>query len=155
PDGRWRTCRPRHWCNLPVKKVDYECVQYPALSLRPRSEARRRNLFVLCTPPPPILLLLASGSSGGVRAGVLTSQKERREEAQRMQVLYERGAGLDVHQKSVVVTVLVTAAPGQVAQVTRTFGTMTADLLALNSWLDEQQVKQIALESTGVYWYPV
>lgn len=72
-----------------------------------------------------------------------------------MQVLYERCAGLDVHQKSVVVTVLVTTANGQVTKCTRTFGTVTAELLALDSWLDEQQVTQIAMESTGVYWYPV
>jgi transposase len=72
-----------------------------------------------------------------------------------MQVLYERCAGLDVHQKSVVVTVLVTAATGQVTKLTRTFGTMTAELLALDNWLDEQLVEQLAMESTGVYWYPV
>jgi transposase len=37
----------------------------------------------------------------------------------------------------------------------RTFGTMTADLLALNDWLNGQQVEQVAMESTGVYWRPV
>jgi len=72
-----------------------------------------------------------------------------------MQVLYERCAGLDVHQKSVVVTVMLTAPTGQVSKVTRTFSTMTADLLALDSWLAQQQVGQLAMESTGVYWYPV
>jgi hypothetical protein len=71
-----------------------------------------------------------------------------------MHVLYERCAGLDVHQKSVVVTVLVTAANGQVTKLTRTFGTMTAGLLALDSWLDEHHVVQIAMESTGVYTLP-
>jgi transposase len=72
-----------------------------------------------------------------------------------MQVLYERCAGLDVHQKSVVVSVLVTAANGQTTKLTRTFGTMTAELLALDRWLAEQQVAHVAMESTGVYWYPV
>jgi transposase len=28
-------------------------------------------------------------------------------------------------------------------------------LLALDNWLDEQLVEQLAMESTGVYWYPV
>ncbi len=37
----------------------------------------------------------------------------------------------------------------------RTFGTMTADLLALSDWLGDLAVTQIALESTGVYWRPV
>src|SRR5262249_46108191 len=37
----------------------------------------------------------------------------------------------------------------------RSFGTMTADLLALNDWLNLLRVEQVALESTGVYWRPV
>jgi transposase len=72
-----------------------------------------------------------------------------------MQVLYERCAGLDVHQKSVVATILLTATNGHVTKLTRTFGTMTVDLLALDSWLEENQVRHVALESTGVYWFPV
>jgi transposase len=72
-----------------------------------------------------------------------------------MQVLYERCAGLDVHQKTVVATIMVTAANGHVSKSTSTFGTMTADLLMLESWLDEHQVSHVALESTGVYWYPI
>jgi hypothetical protein len=46
-----------------------------------------------------------------------------------MQVSHERGAGVDVHKKSVVVTIMVTEATGQMQKQTRTFGTMTADLL--------------------------
>jgi transposase len=66
-----------------------------------------------------------------------------------MQVLYERCAGLDVHQKSVVATILLTATTGQVTKLTRTFGTMTVDLLALDGWFEEHQVSHVALESTG------
>ncbi len=50
---------------------------------------------------------------------------------------------------------MMTAANGQVTKLTRTFGTMTAELLALDRWLDKQQVAHVAMESTGVYWYPV
>ena len=39
--------------------------------------------------------------------------------------------------------------------VTQTFGTMTADLVALREWLDAYGVTHVALESTGVYWKPV
>jgi transposase len=39
--------------------------------------------------------------------------------------------------------------------VTETFGTMTADLLALRDWLQAYGVTHVALESTGVYWKPV
>src|SRR5690348_1226552 len=72
-----------------------------------------------------------------------------------MQVVYERCAGLDVHQKSVVACVLASRPDGSLAEVVRTFSTMTADLERLGRWLREQRVACVALESTGVYWYPV
>jgi transposase len=72
-----------------------------------------------------------------------------------MQVLYERCVGIDVHKRTVVTTMLVTEASGRVNKRTRTFSTMTADLLALEAWLAEERVEQVAMESTGVYWYPL
>jgi transposase len=72
-----------------------------------------------------------------------------------MQVLYTRCAGLDVHKKTVVVTILLTQADGKTTKLTRTFSTMTADLLALATWLEREQIEQVAIESTGVYWWPV
>jgi transposase len=71
-----------------------------------------------------------------------------------MEVVYARCGGLDVHQKNVVACVLLTASDGQVRREVRTFGTMTADLLALNDWLNALGVEQVALESTGVYTLP-
>jgi hypothetical protein len=47
-----------------------------------------------------------------------------------MQVVSARCCGLDVQQKSVVACVLLTAQDGQVRREVRSFGTMTADLLA-------------------------
>jgi transposase len=38
---------------------------------------------------------------------------------------------------------------------TRTFSTMTSDLLKLKDWLRENEVEAVAMESTGVYWKPV
>jgi transposase len=38
---------------------------------------------------------------------------------------------------------------------TKTFGTMTGDLLGLHDWLSEWEVEQVALESTADYWKPV
>jgi transposase len=67
-----------------------------------------------------------------------------------MDVLYECCAGLDVHKKTVVACVLTPA-----GQQTRTFPTMTEDLLALGDWLVEHGVTHVAMESTGVYWKPV
>ncbi|MDP9353421.1 MAG: IS110 family transposase [Chloroflexota bacterium] len=72
-----------------------------------------------------------------------------------MQVIHERCCGLDVHKKTVVACVLITRPDGPVEKRLRTFGTMTADLLALSDWLDGFGVSQVAMESTGVYWRPV
>lgn len=70
-------------------------------------------------------------------------------------VLYARCCGLDLHKKTVVACRLTPGAAGQVTQEIRTFGTMTADLLALGDWLEEGGVTHVAMESTGVYWKPV
>jgi transposase len=67
-----------------------------------------------------------------------------------MQVMYERCAGLDVHKKTVVACVVTPAGPE-----TRTFATMTADLLALADWLLACGCTHVAIESTGDYWKPV
>ncbi len=72
-----------------------------------------------------------------------------------MQVIHERCCGRDVHHQTVVAGVLITAPDGAVQRRVRTFGTMTADLLALSDWLDGYGATQIAMESTGVYWRPV
>ena len=72
-----------------------------------------------------------------------------------MDLLIARCAGLDVHQGTVVATVRVPGTAGERLMVTATFGTMTADLLALRDWLQAYGVTHVALESTGVYWKPV
>lgn len=72
-----------------------------------------------------------------------------------MQVLYERCCGLDVHKKTVVACVMITSLDGQVHQQVRTFGTTTADLLALADWLASFQVSHVAMESTGIFWRPI
>jgi transposase len=72
-----------------------------------------------------------------------------------MQVVHERCCGLDVHKKTVVACVVRMSADGTVERLIRTFGTMTANLLALGDWLASMDITQTALESTGVYWRPV
>lgn len=67
-----------------------------------------------------------------------------------MQVVYERCCGLDVHKKTVVACVLTPE-----GKQTRTFGTMTQDLLVLVDWLGEHRVTHVAMESTGVFWKPI
>ena len=70
-----------------------------------------------------------------------------------MELKFARCAGLDVHKDTVVACVRV--AGGRVSRETRTFGTMTRDLLALQAWLGDQEVSHVAMEATGVYWLPV
>ena len=72
-----------------------------------------------------------------------------------MQVIYCRCAGLDVHSATVVACVMITAADGSVSKATKTFGTMTRDLLELCDWLKGQEITHAAMESTGSYWKPV
>ena len=72
-----------------------------------------------------------------------------------MDIVITRCAGLDVHKATVVATVRVPGEDGQRRVVTETFGTMTADLIALREWLQAYGVTHVALESTGVYWKPV
>ncbi len=71
-----------------------------------------------------------------------------------MQVEYERCAGIDLHKKTAVTTIMITQADGTVEQHTRTFSTMTSDLLALDDWLGGYGVI-VAMEATGIYGRPV
>jgi len=72
-----------------------------------------------------------------------------------MDVLVERCAGLDVHQKTVVACVLTPGAGNKIRKVIRTFRTVTSELEQLLAWLLEEGVTLVAMESTGVYWMPV
>jgi transposase len=72
-----------------------------------------------------------------------------------MDLLHPCCAGLDVHKKTVVACVRRAGPDGQVSRQVLTFGTMTAELIALADWLDAQGVSHVAMESTGVYWKPV
>ena len=72
-----------------------------------------------------------------------------------MDVVYERCCGLDLHKRTVVACLIVPSPGGQPAKTIRTFGTMTADLLALADWLQAAGCTHVAMESTGVFWKPV
>jgi len=72
-----------------------------------------------------------------------------------MEVVYERCCGLDVHARRIVACLLTPDAQGGVRKEVRTWGTMTADILALADWLHTAGCTHVAMESTGVYWKPV
>jgi len=72
-----------------------------------------------------------------------------------MEVLYPRCGGLDIHKRTVVACRVTPGPDGQPVKAIRTFGAMTADLLALGDWLAEGGCTHVAMEATGVYWKPI
>ena len=72
-----------------------------------------------------------------------------------MNPVVERGAGLDVHQATVVAAVRIPEGAGGRKAITETFPTTTAGLLTLRDWLQAHGVTHVDMESTGVYWKPV
>lgn len=72
-----------------------------------------------------------------------------------MEVVHERCCGLDIHAKTVVACRIAPGPDGLSIKETRTFGTMTEDLLRLRDWLVEARCPIVAMESTGVYWKPI
>jgi transposase len=71
-----------------------------------------------------------------------------------MEMLLRGSAGWDVHKKSVVACIR-RITDGRLEEKVSTFGTTTAELLALADWLAAAGVRQVAMESTGVSWKPV
>jgi len=67
-----------------------------------------------------------------------------------MEVLYACCCGIDVHAQMLVACLIKNG-----HKQTRTFSTMTDDLLRLLDWLMAEGCTQVAIESTGVYWRPV
>jgi transposase len=72
-----------------------------------------------------------------------------------LRIIYKRVAGLDVHKKTVVATRMRVTEEDRVEWETKTFGTMTPDLLELHDWLYEWELTHVSMESTGDYWKPV
>ncbi len=71
-----------------------------------------------------------------------------------MEILYERCAAPDVHKKHVKACFASPLANGQRQKETRTYPTMTGNLLEMRDWLKEQGCTHIAMEETGVYTPP-
>lgn len=72
-----------------------------------------------------------------------------------MEVIHPRCCGIDVHKKSVAVCVIVADDARGGRREVRRFDTTTRALLELADWLRGHQVREVAMESTGVYWKPV
>src|SRR6266850_4283434 len=79
-----------------------------------------------------------------------------------LRMTHPHAAGIDVHADIHWVAVPPGDAPPPEANHpinlpahVRSFGTCTADLIALADWLAECGVKTVAMESTGIYWIPL
>lgn len=72
-----------------------------------------------------------------------------------MEVVAARCAGLDVHKRTVVACVRTVGPDQTVSRDIRSFSTMPAELIEMANWLRSEHVSVVAMEATGVYWWPV
>lgn len=86
------------------------------------------------------------------------NRKQRRElglrlnsEDSGLQVVHPDAAGIDIGNESHFVAI----PPDRDTTPIREFGSWTADLHEMASWLKEHGITTVALQSTGVYWIPL
>ena len=73
-----------------------------------------------------------------------------------MDVVHPRVAGIDVHKKVIWVAVrLPGQGPGERTVTVKRFSSFWRSLQAMAAWLAGLGVSDAAMESTGVYWWPV
>jgi len=79
-----------------------------------------------------------------------------------MQTILHNCCGLDVHKDSIVACILKTsnlsvenASKEEVEKEIRVFDTFPDELMKLRKWLESENCRHVAMESTGVYWHPV
>ena len=72
-----------------------------------------------------------------------------------MDQVVERPAALDVHKEQVTACVRTPGEQGRRVQEVREFKTTVRGLLALLDWLKSFGVTHVAMEATGVFWWPV
>jgi transposase len=72
-----------------------------------------------------------------------------------MEVVHERCCGGDVHKQFITACLIVPGSAGKVTKEIQTFRTMTADLERFRDWLLAAGCTHVAMESTGVYTFPM
>lgn len=72
-----------------------------------------------------------------------------------MQDILEICCGLDVHKETVVACLLKGGPDSKPNACTRNFSTLNPCLEELRAWLEEENCRHVAMESTGIYWQPV
>jgi transposase len=69
-----------------------------------------------------------------------------------MEAIVQRSAGLDVHKKIIVVTILLEQSDGSVKEETREYGTTYKACEGLANWLLSHNIQISVMESTGIFW---
>jgi transposase len=69
--------------------------------------------------------------------------------------IIERCAGIDIGKRFLLCCVLTGAAQEEPHGETRRFDTTVAALDRLRTWLSDEHVTDVVMESTGSYWIPV
>jgi transposase len=62
---------------------------------------------------------------------------------------------MDVHRDFVIACIASTNAKGVTDYASRRFSTYSGGLRDLRDWLTENNCKDVCMESTGKYWFPV
>lgn len=71
-----------------------------------------------------------------------------------MEDILESCCGLDVH-RDVVVACIITGYGKSTKKEIKTFSTRTCGIRELADWLKSHDIKDVVIESTGVYWRPI
>jgi len=66
--------------------------------------------------------------------------------------IVKRCAGLDVHRRTVMATLLIEETDGSLREETREFGTFRKYRRQLATWLQENRIELTVMESTGIYF---
>jgi len=72
-----------------------------------------------------------------------------------MQNLLEVCCGLDVHKEVIVACLLKGSLDEEPEPVIREFTTLLSGLDEFKGWIMENNCRNVAMESTGVYWFPI
>ena len=73
----------------------------------------------------------------------------------RLKIVYPICCGMDVHRDFVIACIASTNPQGVTSYASRRFSTFSGGLRDLRDWLAEQGCKDVCMESTGKYWFPV
>lgn len=70
-----------------------------------------------------------------------------------MQDILTCAMGLDVHRDIIVACLVKGAVDAEPEAETRTFSTLIPEMQKLRDWVIESECRNIAMESTGIYWH--